>query len=103
MLKIKADPYFTAPVAIPVPGQKEPTVIHIKFVHMPAKAAKAYVEDAHERDDVDLLSGIVADWEGVDVPYSRETLTAVLEEYSGASLAIFRTWVRELNGERSKN
>ena len=102
MFQLEPNPTFTAPVAIPVPGQGEAT-IEVKFKHMGKQGLQAFLDGAKDRTDIDSCSYIVAGWSGVSADYSPEALATLLENYHGAGLAILQAYFRELTGQRVKN
>lgn len=55
------------------------------------------------RDDFDFLSEIVQGWEGVDVPWSRESCARLVELYPQAVPAILGEWAKALTDQRLGN
>lgn len=105
MLKLKADPTFTAPVKIPTPNGQ--VVVRMDFKHMPKDEFEAFVKSERERDekrpDADVILDIVAGWHDVDGEFNRENVTRLCQEYHAAGRVIVETFVEELTQHRQGN
>lgn len=113
-LKKIANPVFTAPIQVPVPGQ-DAAEIHLRFKHK----TRGQIDDFLRRttkartpgEDLELLLEIVDGWDGVAVvdeagaalPFSRESLAWVVDQYAGATLAILHGYRAALLEARRKN
>lgn len=108
MFQLEPNPTFTAPVAIPMPGGEAAT-IDITFRHMGREALQRFLGRVKDMPDAEAAEEIIADWSGVagadgePLPITDENITALLDNYHGAALAILQTYIRELTGQRVKN
>jgi hypothetical protein len=104
MLKLKANPTFKAKVMIPVAGG-ESLPVTFEFRHMTRDALESFLggEDAGKRSYEDTTCAIVAGWEGVDAPFSREAVAELFQNYMGAPLAILEVYGKELGKARLGN
>jgi len=103
MFKLQAEPTFWAKAPISVPGQDKPVPLDIEFRWYGRDKLRDFLGALAGRDDLDVLSEIVADWKGVDQPYSRDALAKLLDAYPRAADAMFETWRRELIEAKSGN
>ncbi|CBJ37898.1 conserved protein of unknown function [Ralstonia solanacearum CMR15] len=106
MFSINPKPTFTAEAAIPVAGGGTEK-LQLVFKHKTRDEVKAFFAQAgagaDDQSDADVLLEIVAGWEGVDVPFSREALDQLVQNYPAAPRAIFDTYLAELTGQRRGN
>lgn len=108
MFTLEPNPTFTAPVAIPLPGGEAATV-DITFRHMGREALQRFLGRVKDMPDAEAAKEIIADWSGVagadgePLPITDENITALLDNYHGAALAILQVYIRELTGQRVKN
>ena len=104
-LRLNPSPTFSVKVGIPVPGQEQAEQIVCVFKHMTRDeyAAFSSPEQADARSDLDSLCALLAGWEGVDAPFSRDALAKVLQAYHGAAHAIATAYVTELTKARLGN
>lgn len=108
MFNLQPNPTFWATVSIPVPGEKEPAKIEILFRHKTRTGVDGFIKAARENTnetdgDVELLAGIINDWKGPDGEFSRENLTALLENYPASARAITRAYISSLLEGCQKN
>lgn len=104
MFKINPAPTFTVPVEITVPGEAQKASLTVTFKHMGRKARKEYFKERLGKDDdAEILSGIIVGWEGVDTPYSRDALEALLDNYELAATEIMHAYGAALTGAAEKN
>ena len=104
-LRLNPAPTFRAKVGIPVPGQEKPEVIVCEFKHMTRDAFRAFSEqvNAGTVSEVDSLMAMLAGWDGVDAPFSREAVQTMVQAYHGAAYAIAQDYARELTAARLGN
>lgn len=106
MFKLNPKPTFKVDVTIPSPsGEGKLT---LEFKHKGRKALAEFFESLRSdeeaaREDADALSELVAGWSGVDAEFNRDNLAVLLDNYPGASLAIFNAYTSALNEGRVKN
>ncbi|WP_460033847.1 phage tail assembly chaperone [Megalodesulfovibrio paquesii] len=103
MLKLTPDPQFTAKVGITVPGQDAPAQITVTYKYMTRSQAQAWGQGLGEKTDNEALADVVLGWEGVDAPYSRETLDQLLDAYPAAGLELLTAFRQNLLESRRKN
>ncbi|WP_247538437.1 phage tail assembly chaperone [Ralstonia pseudosolanacearum] len=106
MFSINPKPTFTAEADIPLAGGGTEK-LQLVFKHKTRDEVKAFFEHvsagADDQSDADVLLEIVAGWEDVDVPFSREALDQLVQNYPSAPRAIFDTYLGELTGQRRGN
>lgn len=103
MLKLTPNPTFWSKVQIPVAGIDRPIEIKVKFKHMPVKQFKEYMENVKGKDDLEIFTDLVEDWEQIDAPFSKENVEILLSNYSGITLAIFNKYIEENLKAKPKN
>lgn len=103
MLRLQPNPTFRAAAAISIPGEAAPVAIEVEYRHLGREALIAYFDGLPGRPDLDALADIVVGWSGVDAPFSRETLAALLDAYPTAALALFEAFRRECLEAKAKN
>jgi hypothetical protein len=103
MFKITPKATFTAAVALSVPGEAVLARISVDYKHLSKKAVKAYFEGLEGKTDAEALGEIITGWDGVDQPYSREALDALIDNYPAAAGELFEAFRRELLEARQKN
>lgn len=107
-LKIVPAPTFVAPVEIPVAGKEAGPVIDITWRHKGRQALLEWTQRAltgERRSDADLLDEVIAGWDELTtgVPYSRDALAQLFDDFPAASVAFAETFRRELLEGRRKN
>lgn len=103
MFRINPSPTFNAPVKIPVAGQSEPVTIGVEFRHMSRSRLTTFFDECAGQTDAQVLAQIVAGWSDVDRPYSPEALALLIDNYPGATRALFETFRAELLEAGRKN
>ena len=103
MLKLTPDPQFKAKVAITVPGQDAPARITVTYKYMTKSQAEAWSRGLEGKSDADALADVVLGWEGVDAPYSRESLDQLLDADPAAGLELLVAFRKNLLESRQKN
>lgn len=109
MIKLNPDPTFETLVKITVPGHPAPVEVPMTFRHMPTDERVEWLKASAEKKMVDALPEIIVDWKGVMgddgqvVPYSKEALNTLLNNYPAAATEILRAWGAELLESRIKN
>ncbi|APF86966.1 hypothetical protein HI806_09520 [Ralstonia solanacearum] len=106
MFSINPKPTFVAEADIPVAGGGTEKLTLV-FKHKTRDDVQAYFEQvsagADGQTDADALLEILDGWKDVDVPFSREELNRLVQNYPGAPRAIFDTYLAELTGQRRGN
>lgn len=102
MLKLKANPTFKAKVGIPVPGG-EAAEVEFEFKHMTRDGLNAFLEGAKDMSHEDMLNGLIVGWSGIDVPFSKEAVSDLCQNYMGAPTAIISAYGKELAAARLGN
>ena len=121
-LKFNPNPTFKLLVLVPVPGQETPediplTVAHMKpkdYTALVAETADAVAKAAGDNEKqidlfVDSLEKLIKGWEWtdegkpVDVPLTRENITAVLDNYPTFYHSVISQYGQELFKVREKN
>lgn len=112
MFRLQANPTFSAPVRITVPGADEPATVQFTFRHKGRKALAQFRNriEAEKLDDVDVLMEVVADWsediknpDGVPVPFTREALQELIDAYHNATREIWDGYLLALGEARAGN
>lgn len=116
MFKIVPNPTFSVSVLLSVPGgEAQPVTLVCR--HKGRKALNAWMQipvDAKEAgtevDDVEYIGEVIESWEGIkaedgrtELPYTKETLGDLLDNYPTAGREIFEAYVRGLTESRAKN
>lgn len=107
VLALQPAPTFTAPVEIPQPGDAPALVLDVTWRHKGQKALLAWCKKAASEghSDLDTIDEVVTGWDDIKagVPYSREALAQLLDDFPAAALAFAKTYQAELLGARRKN
>ncbi|MEY2686558.1 MAG: hypothetical protein RL375_756 [Pseudomonadota bacterium] len=109
MFQLDPAPTFDASVSISVPGQADGIALQVTFRHKRKTAIADWISRARGRSDAEILDEVIERWSGVhnaagkDVPYSREALDTLLENYPAAKDDLFQTYLRELTEAKRKN
>lgn len=125
MITLAPDATFPADVKVEVPGQPEPAVAGFTFRvlenqrYMQLLIALGFGKASRWRrlwervlwcvrlrrivNLADLLHVVVADWEGFDLPYSRQALQRLLITFPGVGWSILAAYVEARQGARVKN
>lgn len=74
-----------------------------RLVKVPKLGAWASKRVISYRTDFDFLSEIVESWEGVDMPWGRESCQALIEQYPNAVGLIMGAWANGLADKRLGN
>jgi hypothetical protein len=101
--KLKPNPTFKATAEISVPGEgAEPLRIPFEFRHLSRSAYKAEIEDAG-LTVYDAVLHVTVGWEVEEVPFSRERLTELMDDFQAAPGEIFELYVKESRASKRKN
>jgi hypothetical protein len=101
MLKLKADPTFSAAVSIPVAGGKAEKV-KFTFRHRTKDQLKAWQETVEGKDDAALILEMASGWDLAE-PFDLENVTFLVQNYMGSGNAVVQTYMSELSGARLGN
>lgn len=97
MFVLQPKPTFKVPVSIPTPSGVAGKFT-VEFRHKGRKAFREFVEtftadkEGDVRSDADALDEIIADWKGVDAPYSKEALETLLDNFPAAARELFSAY-----------
>lgn len=111
MFKLVPNPTFTADAAISVPGQAEPARLRMEWRHRSRAELQSWLDQLADKqtDEVDGLDLVIVGWDGAEdqdgetVPYSKERLRQILENYPAAGADLVRSYVRALTESRLGN
>jgi hypothetical protein len=109
MLKIKANPTFSAKVKITIPGESTPAVLDVVFKHRGGKALADWWQSSAQKPVVDALSDVIEsiaglhDEAGEAVAYTDAALIQLLDQYHAAGPELLDAYFRELTESRAKN
>ena len=104
MLKLTADPEFTAEVQITVPGRAEPAPVQITYKYMSKPEVEEFLALSKGLSDDEACRQIVRGWgEGIDAKFTPENLDTFLASYHAAAFEIVMAYFRELTASRVKN
>lgn len=107
-IKLNAEPTFSAPVEVHVPG-KGAVKVNFTFKHRTRDEFNAWVaegkrinESGETLDDWEYMQQFVVGWE-LDEAFNRENLLTFLQHYHDAGHGLGVTYARELTGARLGN
>jgi hypothetical protein len=100
-LKLTANPTFKAKVGIPVAGEK-PVEVEMEFKHRTKSALNEFIETRAGKTDLESFLDMVVGWELTD-EFNNDSVETLLENYAGAGLATFETYINQLVQARTKN
>lgn len=109
MFKIVADPTFWTKVQLSLPGGEKKGEIEIQFKYLKPQDYLDWVDASTDLPVRDALEEMILDWKGaVDdqgkaVPYNKDALFNLLDEYHMAETEIIQAWQFGLRGARIKN
>jgi hypothetical protein len=93
-LKLVADPTFRAKVGIPVAGG-DAVEVEMTFKHRTKKQLEEFVNSRAEKSDVDSFMAMVEGWDLED-DFTKKNVGVLLENYIGAALQVYKTYVDQL-------
>lgn len=104
MFKIVPNPVFDAEVEVPVPGT-EPATLVLTFKHKNREEVVEYFERISKLDRIDAgtLMELIEGWKNVDSEFNEANLQKLMDNYHGATKAIFASYSIELAEGRRKN
>lgn len=100
-LKLVANPTFKAKVPIPMAGG-EIVEVQMTFKHRTKAALDDWVNSREGKSDSDLFLDMVDGWE-LDDAFNKENVDLLLENYIGAGLATYKTYLDQLVQARLGN
>lgn len=110
MFILDPDPTFRFKVSLFRPGTTSPQTITLVGRHKSQDALIEWTKRVEPSDgDGTFLLEVVADWEGVadrerkPVPFSADAFRALINNFPGSGLLIFKAYAEELNAGRLKN
>ena len=100
MIKIKPEvSTFKAPVKLtPFGGDAES--VTIEFAYMPVSKA---MEIAKEKTIGEMLAEIIKGWDGIEAPFTPDSLTELLDHNPAMGLELFNGFFAGLAESRAKN
>ena len=100
MIKIKPEvSTFKAPVKLtPFGGDAES--VTIEFAYMPLSKA---MEIAKEKTIGEMLAEIIKGWDGIEAPFTPDSLTELLDHNPAMGLELFNGFFAGLAESRAKN
>lgn len=104
MLKLTANPTFTAPVKIHQPGGQS-TEIKVVFKYMGKKEYNDFIEAerSNKRTDKEAVLAIATGWEGVEGPFNEENVAKLCDVYHTAATAMIHVWIEQLTTYKAGN
>lgn len=109
MIKLTPAPKFKVEAQLVVPGEEAPGNLELTVRWMPVSQRQAWFKAVEGKSDADAISEVVADWSGpldeagLPVPYSKEALATLLDNYDGAVASILTAIARGYREGRVKN
>lgn len=100
-LQLKAAPTFAAEVPIPVAGG-EPVKVSMTFKHRTKTELDDFIKAREQKTDAESFMEMVTGWELED-QFTEASVKELLENYIGAAMATFLTYVDELVQAKRKN
>lgn len=100
-LKLVANPTFKAKVGIPVAGG-EVVEVEMTFKHRTKSALDEFIKSRDKKTDTESFLEMVEAWDLEDA-FTRESVDLLLENYIGAALATYRTYIDQLLQHKVKN
>ena len=100
--KLKANPTFRAPVAIPIAGSDKPETVVMVFRHRTKSELKEFYTYREGREDHEVFMEMVVGWE-LEEPFNVDNVKELLENYGGAGVATYLAYIEELTKARAKN
>ena len=100
-LKLTAEPRFSAKVEIPVAGGK-PVAVEFRFLHRTKSALEEFMTTREGKTDAECVMEMCDGWE-LDDEFNAANVESLLENYGGAALSIYKTYVEELLRAKSGN
>jgi len=101
-LKLKADATFFTDVRVPVPGDKA-EVFKAEFVHMTRKGLDEFMEGRNLVNDADTVMQIVKSWDIKDIPFTKENVEQLNQQYHAFMRSICTTFIDQLMQARVGN
>ena len=100
--RLKANPTFWRTVNVrSLDGEEFPLQLELK--HRRKSELREFVASLEGRTDEELVADLVVGWKDVDAEFSPEALTDLLEEYSGAAVAIWTEYQKAYAEAARKN
>jgi hypothetical protein len=100
-LALKANPTFQAKVGIPVAGGASVDVL-FTFKHRTKTQLAEFVNTRADKTDEATVLDMVTAWDLEDA-FGPDSVKELLENYIGAALATYHTYVEELTKAKSGN
>ncbi len=103
MLKLTAEPTFTADVVIPTPWGKQK--IKVVFKYKDAEAYEEYIkkESTESRKNEDVIMEIASGWHEVDGEFNAENIAQLCKTYHRAAESIVKTYIETNCQSRLEN
>lgn len=104
MLKLQAEPTFTAAVEIPSPWGTQR--IKMVFKYMDTEEYENYVKNNATRQNMtneDVIMEIASDWKEVDGEFNKENVALLCKKYHQAAAKIVNAWMENNTQARLEN
>lgn len=100
-ITLDADPTFTAPVDIPVPGNS-PVRVQFTFKGRTREEYEAWIAELGTKSNVDAIMEVASGW-GLQLPFDRDTLVKFDNKYMAATRVILDKYIAEVTQARVGN
>lgn len=100
-LSIYAKQTFKANVDIPVHGA-EPEKVEMTFKHRTKDVIDEFIKSREDKTDVETFMDMVVGWDFAE-EFSLKSVEVMLQNYIGAGLATYKTYIDELVKLKAKN
>ena len=100
-LNLEAAPTFSASVPIPVAGG-DPVPVLMTFKHRTKDELDSFIKARAKKTDDDAFLEMVVGWDLED-EFTPANAKRLLQNYIGAALVTFMTYIDELTKARTKN
>lgn len=100
-LALNAAPTFMAPVKIPVAGA-DPVEAIFTFKHRTRTQLDEFMKSRAGKSDTETFMEMVEGW-NIDLPFTKENIDTLIENYLGTPLATYRAYIEELVQAKAKN
>jgi len=103
MFKLQPNPTFKMPIGISVAGQAAPTEIEVEFKYLTKSKVREFFDKLGGKEDAAALAEIIVGWSGIDEPFTKKALAALVDNYPAAAMDLFDGFRRELLEAKRKN
>lgn len=100
-LKLVANPTFQAAVPIPVAGGEDVKVL-MTFKHRTTAALEEFIKTREGKTDTETFMDMVTAWDLED-EFNKDNVELLTQNYAGAAIATFTSYIDELFKAKVKN